>query len=91
MADRYLYLDLGPAAGPSKIPSSKVFKLLGEEPTHLVNTIVAERQPWYLRPNYGNDIQIDPDGKVRAGTVQALVERLTAHENSGAPFYFLVS
>lgn len=29
---------------------------------------------------------MDPDGKVRAGTVPALVERLTAHEHSGAPY-----
>jgi hypothetical protein len=40
--------------------------------------------PWYLRPTYSpTDILVDLDGSVRAGTVPALVERLTAHEQGG--------
>ncbi|KAJ7252270.1 ras guanine nucleotide exchange factor domain-containing protein [Mycena rebaudengoi] len=43
--------------------------------------------PWYLRPTYSpTDILVDLDGSVRAGTVPALVERLTAHEQ-GAPAF----
>lgn len=34
--------------------------------------------PWYLRPMYGgDDIKLEYDGSVRAGTLHALVERLT--------------
>lgn len=48
----------------------------------------APPQPWYLRPNYNqSEILIDPDGTVRGGTVQALVERLTAHEHGGRLFF----
>jgi son of sevenless-like protein len=37
-----------------------------------------------LLPTYSpTEILIDPDGTVRAGTVPALVERLTAHEQAG--------
>ncbi|KIJ54182.1 hypothetical protein M422DRAFT_241434 [Sphaerobolus stellatus SS14] len=34
--------------------------------------------PWYLKPVHdGDEIRIEPDGSVRAGTLEALVERLT--------------
>jgi son of sevenless len=49
-----------------------------------VDNIGADPQPWFLRPNYNEkDILIFPDGGVRGGTVPALVERLTAHEQGG--------
>jgi son of sevenless-like protein len=61
--------------------------VLGDAPTHIIDKLNAKTKPWYLRPNYeDSEIQMDPDGKVRAGTVPALVERLTAHEHSGAPY-----
>lgn len=69
-----------------KSPSraDKIVKIFGEHPKHIIETINAETKPWYLRPTYSQtEILIDPDGKVRAGTVPALVERLTAHEHSG--------
>ncbi|KAH7926456.1 ras GEF [Leucogyrophana mollusca] len=57
--------------------ASKIKQIFGDDaPEHIIST-----KPWYLRPNYGkNDIVIDPDGSVRAGTVPALIERLTSHE-----------
>ena len=59
-------------------------KLLGETPDHLIKTIHADAQPWYLRPNYDqSEILIEPDGSVRAGSKAALIERLTAHETAG--------
>ena len=70
----------------SKSPSraEKLIRVLGEAPTHILDKLSAETKPWYLRPTYSEkEILIDPDGKVRAGTVPALVERLTAHEHSG--------
>jgi hypothetical protein len=41
-------------------------------------------KPWYLQPDYTNDdMIIDVDGSVRAGTVPALVEHLTLHHLPG--------
>lgn len=61
--------------------------MLGDAPTHIIDKLNAKTKPWYLRPNYeDSEIQIDPDGKVRAGTVAGFVERLTAHEHSGASY-----
>ncbi|KAI0051128.1 ras GEF [Auriscalpium vulgare] len=73
----------------SKSPSraDKLIRVLGDAPTHIIDKMNAETKPWYLRPNYSDsEIQIDPDGKVRAGSVPALVERLTAHEHSDTSF-----
>lgn len=65
--------------------ANKLIRVLGDPPTHIIDKLNAKTKPWYLRPNYeDSEIQIDPDGKVRAGTVAGLVERLTAHEHSGA-------
>ncbi|THH15352.1 hypothetical protein EW146_g5099 [Bondarzewia mesenterica] len=77
------------AASLAKSPSraDKLVKIFGERPKHIIDTINAEAKPWYLRPTYSQtEILIDPDGKVRAGTVPALVERLTAHEHSDTSF-----
>ncbi len=77
------------ATTPSNAKSSsgaadKLIRVLGDAPTHIIDKLNAKTKPWYLRPNYeDSEIQIDPDGKVRAGTAPALVERLTAHEHSG--------
>jgi len=65
--------------------ADKLLRVLGDAPTHIIDKLNAKTKPWYLRPNYEeSEIQIDPDGKVRAGTVAGFVERLTAHEHSGA-------
>jgi son of sevenless len=62
--------------------------VLGDAPTHIIDQLNAKTKPWYLRPNYAeSEIQIEPDGKVRAGTVAALVERLTAHEHFGEAYH----
>ena len=72
-------------AKPPSGAADKLLRVLGDAPTHIIDKLNAKTKPWYLRPNYEeSEIQIDPDGKVRAGTVAALVERLTAHEHSGA-------
>jgi son of sevenless len=35
--------------------------------------------PWYLRPSYNSDtLKVDSGGRIKAGTLPALVERLTA-------------
>lgn len=63
----------------------KLKQIFGEDaPRHYIDTANADRKPWYLRPSYDSkDILIDPDGTVRGGNVQALVDRLTAHEHFG--------
>ncbi|KAH9980235.1 ras guanine nucleotide exchange factor domain-containing protein [Lactifluus volemus] len=67
--------------------ADKLLRVLGDAPTHIIDQLNAKTKPWYLRPNYSeSDIQIEPDGKVRAGTVAALVERLTAHEHFDMSF-----
>lgn len=60
--------------------AKKIKKIFGDDaPEHIIST-----RPWYLRPDYTkNDMTIDVDGSVRAGTVPALVERLTSHDPSG--------
>jgi len=79
-----------PATSNGKAPAGaadKLLRVLGDAPTHILDKLNAKTKPWYLRSNYeDSEIQMDPDGKVRAGTVPALVERLTAHEHSGAPY-----
>jgi son of sevenless-like protein len=79
-----------PTSSNGKAPAGaadKLLRVLGDAPTHIIDKLNAKTKPWYLRPNYeDSEIQMDPDGKVRAGTAPALVERLTAHEHSGAPY-----
>lgn len=60
--------------------ATKIKKIFGDDaPEHIIST-----KPWYLRPDYTkNDMTIDVDGSIRAGTVPALVERLTSHDPSG--------
>ncbi|KAF8967114.1 ras guanine nucleotide exchange factor domain-containing protein [Flammula alnicola] len=83
--DPTLFDDEVPAK-PSSRPSggNKLQRLLGDE---YADKIAADLQPWYLRPNYSpSDILIEADGSVRGGTVPALVERLTAHEQADTTF-----
>ncbi|KAJ7644278.1 ras guanine nucleotide exchange factor domain-containing protein [Roridomyces roridus] len=70
--------------------NSKLAKLLGSE---YANSLPAPPEPeappkpWYLQPSYSpTEIQIEPDGSIRGGTVPALVERLTAHEQGDPSF-----
>ncbi|KAG2009778.1 TKL/TKL-ccin protein kinase [Coprinopsis cinerea AmutBmut pab1-1] len=42
-----------------------------------------QQSPWYLRPNLNpSEIIMDHDGSIRAATLEVLVERLTAHEET---------
>jgi son of sevenless-like protein len=74
-----------PIAKPSRPSGAKLQRLLGQE---YADKVAADLQPWYLRPNYlHTDILIEADGSVRGGTVPALVERLTAHEQASDPTF----
>lgn len=67
--------------------ATKIKKIFGDDaPEHIIST-----KPWYLRPDYTkNDMTIDVDGSVRAGTVPALVARLTSHDPSGLSAYGII-
>ena len=72
------------ATSKSKLKGSKLKKVLGEVPDHYLQTVNQDSVPWYLRPIHGpKEILISPDGSVRGGTLPALVERLTMHDNRG--------
>ncbi|EUC56727.1 RasGEF domain protein [Rhizoctonia solani AG-3 Rhs1AP] len=50
------------------------------EPNPIEQIKRLDARPWYLQPVHSpatGDIILDPDGSVRAGTLQAIVERLT--------------
>ncbi|KAJ7459684.1 ras guanine nucleotide exchange factor domain-containing protein [Mycena latifolia] len=94
------YLDQSPTvdeefASKAKSPprpsgNSKLAKILGADYAATVPVLPEPElppRPWYLQPNYSpTEILIEPDGTVRAGTVPALVERLTAHEQGDPTF-----
>jgi hypothetical protein len=42
--------------------------------------------PWYLEPDYDNEIVYDKKDHLRGGTLRALVERLTYHNSMNATF-----
>ncbi len=85
--DRLLTSPLLPEPSPNKSSKQKLAKLLGEE-----SVLETEREPirsppekpFYLGADYAdNDIIMNADGTVKAGTLPALVERLTTHEQLG--------
>ncbi|KAJ7935459.1 ras guanine nucleotide exchange factor domain-containing protein [Mycena leptocephala] len=75
---------------PARTGNSKLAKILGADYAASVPKPPEPElppRPWYLQPTYSpTEIAIDPDGTVRAGTVPALVERLTAHEQGDPTF-----
>jgi hypothetical protein len=46
--------------------------------------------PSYLRLDHASpaELMTNPDGAVRAGTLPALIERLTMHSGTGTLFHF---
>lgn len=63
----------------------KIKAILGHDaPDAYITNANADAKPWYLRPEHGSkDIWINPEGGVRGGTLPALIERLTMHDNRG--------
>lgn len=58
-------------------------KILGPGFTSESQPLPEAEVAWYLRPTYNaEEILIDTDGSIKGGTLPALVERLTAHEQS---------
>ncbi|KAG6897764.1 hypothetical protein C0992_011433 [Termitomyces sp. T32_za158] len=82
--------DFGGAAAKSPqraAGSRKLEKLLGAEYANTVAADLNDLKPWYLHPNYSpEDILIEVDNTVKGGTLPALVERLTAHDQVDPTF-----
>ncbi|KAI0660561.1 ras GEF [Cubamyces menziesii] len=56
----------------------KVKQITGDDEAQAFHDAQLVHGTWYLRPLYGEDeLQQQPDGSVSAGTLRALVERLT--------------
>jgi len=78
------------AANPKSPPrAAKLRKILGDDaPQAYIDKVNADFKKWYLRSDHApEDLQTDPEGTVKGGTIQALVERLTTHD---APGQFLL-
>jgi son of sevenless len=59
---------------------TKVGRITGDTNAERFATVKQAQltAPWYLLPSYGeNDIRLESDGSVKAGTLAALVEHLT--------------
>ena len=82
--------ELFSAANPKSPPrAAKLRKILGDDaPQAYIDKVNADFKKWYLRSDHApEDLQTDPEGTVKGGTIQALVERLTTHD---APGQFLL-
>ena len=74
------------AANPKSPPrAAKLRKILGDDaPQAYIDKVNADFKKWYLRSDHApEDLQTDPEGTVKGGTIQALVERLTTHDAPG--------
>ena len=78
--------ELFPAASAKSPPrAAKLSKILGDDaPQAYIDKVNADSKKWYLRSDHApDDLQTDPEGTVKGGTIQALVERLTTHDAPG--------
>ncbi|WVQ68268.1 uncharacterized protein L199_006475 [Kwoniella botswanensis] len=77
----------------NKTPSKKLAKLLGEDMSQLpINATVPPpappETPWYLSDDFvPGEIIFDDKGGVKAGSLRALVVRLTQHSSTDTPFF----
>ena len=73
------------ASAKSPPRAAKLRKILGDDaPQAYIDKVNADFKKWYLRSDHApEDLQTDPEGTVKGGTIQALVERLTTHDAPG--------
>jgi len=81
-----------------KKPSNKLANFFGEAPPSKNNKLskffgtegtkeVAKQKPAYLLPNFGpGELVFNMEGKVKGGTLPALIERLTQHDTVDTEF-----
>ncbi|KAH9920201.1 ras GEF [Epithele typhae] len=62
----------------NKTARDKVLQITGDNDAQAFHDAQIVQGTWYLRPHYGEEeIMLQPNGSVTAGTLRALVERLT--------------
>ena len=96
-------MSVGRGAGrgkPPPPPSKKLAKILGEDPQMIpsapsipppIAPPAVPETPWYLGEDYAlEDITFDDKGGVRAGSLRALVARLTPHGSTGESKWMVV-
>jgi son of sevenless-like protein len=81
--------------GPPRV-NNKILKLLGDDAAAelarsggaITPAPIVDTTPWYLKPTYNEapEIQFNTDGGVRGGTLPALVERLTMHDQMDSTY-----
>lgn len=80
------------AATARKVPlrGAKLLKILGDDaPQAYIDKVNADLKKWYLRSDHpASDLITDPEGTVRGGTIQALMEHLTTHDAPGGFLLF---
>ncbi|WWD18895.1 hypothetical protein CI109_103350 [Kwoniella shandongensis] len=91
--------DDGRGSGRGKTPNKKLAKIFGEDVTHIpVHPSIpppslsapptVHETPWYLSDDFEEgEIIFDDKGGVKAGTLTALVIRLTQHSSTDTPFF----
>lgn len=70
-----------------KVSVEKIKQLTGSEDA--VDWVIARQNssmPWYLRPQYADQLRLDKDGNIRMATLPALVERLSTPQNTSPLF-----
>lgn len=80
LSDLYGSYDVDPVRSPSSRRSNKIKQLTGDDDAQAFHNarLAQAALPWFLKPSYTrDDIKMEYNGSVRAGTVPALVERLT--------------
>ncbi|WVR07351.1 hypothetical protein IAU60_004392 [Kwoniella sp. DSM 27419] len=85
--------DADGAKNSRRTPSKKLAKLLGEDVSSIpisasVPPPPPPETPWYLLDDFeSGEIIFDEKGGVKAGTLKALVIRLTQHSSTDTPFF----
>ena len=86
----YRSYDVENVRSPIGRRSDKVKQLTGDDDAQAFHNarLAQAALPWFLQPSYTrDDIKMDYDGSVRAGTLSALVERLTVDPLSTSSYF----
>lgn len=83
-----------PFGSPDKKRLDKITRLTGSNDARVFHHAVQAQatSPWFLRPKYADQLQLDSDGQIRSGSIAALLEKLTSDTQTKDPIsklYFL--
>ncbi|KAJ3253570.1 hypothetical protein HK103_000478 [Boothiomyces macroporosus] len=70
--------------------ASKLSQFFGEEPVNQSARTSESMRPWFLRKETTYDLSYNMEGAVNGGTFQALVERLTVHDQPVGKSSFII-